>query len=64
MVFGAGGPLIFNCRYTSLLIVVHQWVINTSKERLIVSPSSAISRMFQILREIFFISWPCFDTIN
>jgi pimeloyl-ACP methyl ester carboxylesterase len=23
MVFDAGGPLIFNCRYTSSLIVVH-----------------------------------------
>jgi hypothetical protein len=23
MVFDAGGPLIFNCRYTSFLIVVH-----------------------------------------
>jgi hypothetical protein len=24
MVFDAGGPLIFNCRYTSILIVVDQ----------------------------------------
>jgi len=24
MVFDAGGPLTFNCRYTSFLIVVHQ----------------------------------------
>ena len=28
MVFDAGGPLIYNCRQTSILIVVHQKILS------------------------------------
>jgi hypothetical protein len=33
MVSNAGGPLIFNCRYTSFLIVVHHIILLSALSR-------------------------------